>query len=65
MRLFELFNIQLAEEGRIVPGVNTTQDVQPGEIKRQAKKQGNSVGEEGIPPTLQVNGKFEPPCMDK
>ena len=28
----------LTEDGRIVKGVNTTPDVQPGETERQAKK---------------------------
>lgn len=61
MRLDELFRIELSEDGLIVPGVNTTQDVQPGETARQAKKHGNVVNDGGIPPTLQSNGKFAPP----
>jgi len=38
--------------GRIVKGVNTTPDVGPDEIKKQAKKFGNSVDKDGRPPTL-------------
>lgn len=34
MKVYEI----LAEDGRIVPGVNTTVDVKPGETERQAKK---------------------------
>jgi hypothetical protein len=45
--------------GRIVKGVNTTVDVGPGEIKKQAAKFGNSVDKDGVPPTLskRVKGK--------
>jgi len=38
--------------GRIVKGVNTTKDVGPGEIKKQAAKFGNTVDKDGKPPTL-------------
>ena len=38
--------------GRIVKGVNTTPDVGPDEISKQAKKFGNSVDKDGRPPTL-------------
>ena len=31
---------------------NTTADVKPGEIKRQAAKFGNKIGKDGKPPTL-------------
>jgi len=34
MKVYEV----LAEDGRIVPGVNTTVDVKPGETERQARK---------------------------
>jgi hypothetical protein len=47
MKLRELF-----EDGRIVKGVNTTVDVGPDEIKRQAAKFGNTVDRDGRPPTL-------------
>ena len=40
------------EDGRIVPGVNTTDDVGPDEIKIQAKKMGFDVTKDGIPPLL-------------
>jgi len=42
----------LSEDGRIVKGVNTTVDVGPDEIKRQAAKFGNTVDRDGRPPTL-------------
>ena len=49
----------LIEDGRIVKGVNTTPDVGPSEIKKQAKKFGNKVNKDGVPPTLskKVKGK--------
>jgi hypothetical protein len=46
----------LTEDGRIVPGVNTTVDVSAGEIKRQAKKFNNVVSDGGLPPTIKING---------
>lgn len=47
------------EDGRIVKGVNTTVDVGPDEIKKQAAKFGNIVDKDGRPPTLskKVKGK--------
>jgi hypothetical protein len=42
----------IKEDGRIVKGVNTTVDVGPDEIKRQAAKFGNSVDRDGRPPTM-------------
>jgi 5'(3')-deoxyribonucleotidase/nicotinic acid mononucleotide adenylyltransferase len=38
--------------GRVVPGVNTTHDVGPNEIRIQAKKMGFSVSKDGVPPIL-------------
>lgn len=38
--------------GKIVKGVNTTVDVQPGETQRQAAKFGNQVDSEGRPPEI-------------
>lgn len=38
--------------GKIVPGVNTTPDVKPGETARQAAKFGNKVDKDGRPPEL-------------
>jgi|TARA_B110000914_G_scaffold27311_1_gene20340 hypothetical protein len=35
--------------GKVVPGVNTTIDVGPDEIKKQAKKFGNDVDKNGVP----------------
>ncbi len=45
--------------GRIVKGVNTTPDVGPNEIPKQAAKFGNKVDKDGRPPTLskKVKGK--------
>lgn len=45
--------------GKIVKGVNTTPDVQPGEIPRQAAKMGFKTTEDGIPPVSRSDGKFE------
>jgi len=42
----------LSEDGRIVKGVNTTDDVGPNEIKTQAAKFGFKVDKDGKPPTL-------------
>ena len=46
MRYWEI----IKEEGLVIPGVNTTPDVQPGEIKRQAAKLGFDLDPNGIPP---------------
>ena len=40
------------EDGRIIPGINTTDDVGPDEIKIQAKKMGFTVTKDGVPPLL-------------
>jgi hypothetical protein len=50
---------QLKEDGRIGKSVNTTVDVGPDEIKRQAAKFGNTVDRDGYPPTMSkaVKGK--------
>ena len=42
--------------GRIVKGVNTTPDVGPGEISRQAKKIGFNTSKDGVPPVAKTNG---------
>jgi tellurite resistance protein len=42
--------------GRIVPGVNTTADVGPNELIKQAKKFGNKVDKDGRPPVVKTNG---------
>jgi len=49
----------IKEDGRIVKGVNTTADVGPDEIKKQAAKFGNKVDKDGRPPTLskKIKGK--------
>ncbi len=46
---------ELAEDGKIVPGVNTTVDVQPGETERQAKKL-FPMNKDGKPKPLGVKG---------
>ena len=44
---------QLMENGgKIVPGINTTHDVGPNEIKIQAKKMGFAVSKDGVPPIM-------------
>jgi len=48
MKMIDILN----EDGRIVKGVNTTVDVGPDEIKKQAAKFGNKVDKDGHPPTL-------------
>ena len=43
---------QVAEAGgvgKVIPGVNTSVDVGPNEIKTQAKKFGNDVDKDGVP----------------
>lgn len=45
--------------GRIVKGVNTTPDVGPGEIKRQAAKLGMTTDIDGRPPVASTNGKVK------
>jgi hypothetical protein len=54
----------LVELGKIVPGVNTTVDVNTDSTVVQAKKFGNKVDKDGIPPTLQSNGRFDPPVAN-
>ena len=55
MRLRKLFNEDGV--GKIVKGVNTTQDVQPGETQRQAAKFGNTVDKDGRPPELHSSAR--------
>lgn len=45
----------ITEWGRVVKGVNTTDDVDIDEISVQAKKFGNIVDKDGRPPLLQTN----------
>jgi len=45
----------IQEQGIIVPGVNTTVDVKPGETERQAAKFGSKLGKDG-PPLLKADG---------
>jgi len=43
------FIVESGGVGKIVPGINTTVDVGPDEIKKQAKKFGNDVDKNGVP----------------
>lgn len=65
--LFNTKNITLAEDrsflgelgvGRVVKGVNTTPDVGPGEIPRQAAKFGMHTDIDGRPPVARTDGKI-------
>jgi hypothetical protein len=44
--------VEAAGVGKVVKGVNTTSDVGPNEIKKQAKKFGNTVDKNGVPPRI-------------
>ena len=50
-------NESILEWGRIVKGVNTTQDVGTDEIKKQAAKFGNTVDQDGRPPSMSQKTK--------
>jgi hypothetical protein len=43
---------EIVEWGLIVPGVNTTVDVGPDAIQKQATKFGNKVTRKGVPPSI-------------
>lgn len=47
----------VTEDGKIVPGVNTTVDVKPGETERQAAKFGNKLSKSG-PPLLMAETRY-------
>jgi hypothetical protein len=49
---------EAAGVGKIVKGVNTTPDVQPGEIPRQAAKMRFKTSKDGVPPTARTDGKY-------
>jgi len=49
MLLFELYNDTLDEWG-VITKQNTTADVKPGEVQRQAKKLGMTIDKKGRPP---------------
>ena len=55
MKISEILN-EIGGVGKIVKGVNTTPDVKPGEISRQAAKFGNKVSDGGLPPITNTNG---------
>lgn len=64
MRIWEI----ISEEGLIVPGINTTVDVKPGEITRQGAKMGFNLDANGLPPLIYGGGnhpKSSPPKMKK
>lgn len=44
--------VKIMEDGKIIPNVNTTCDVQPGETERQAAKFGNKLDAKSRPPLL-------------
>jgi hypothetical protein len=48
---------RINEDGKIVPGVNTTVDVKPGETERQAAKFGNKLTKSG-PPLLMAETRY-------
>lgn len=58
MKLIDLLQ-EVGGVGLVVKGVNTTPDVHPGEIPRQARKFGNQVDQEGRPPVARTDGKID------
>jgi hypothetical protein len=52
---------ETAGVGKIVKGVNTTTDVGPDAVQKQARKFLNKVSQTGVPPQIQSNGKFVAP----
>ena len=52
---------ETAGVGKIVKGVNTTTDVGPDAVQKQARKFLNKVSRKGVPPQIQSNGKFVAP----
>jgi hypothetical protein len=57
--------IDEAGVGKIIKGVNTTNDVHPGEIRRQSAKMGFKTTNDGIPPVASPSGKFNPIRLQK
>lgn len=55
MRANEFIN-ESGGAGRVVPGVNTTPDVGPDEIPKQAAKLGMKTDRDGRPPIARTNG---------
>jgi hypothetical protein len=51
----------IREDGKIVPGVNTTVDVKPGETERQAAKFGNKLTKSGPPLIMAAAAKNSTP----
>lgn len=57
MRAYEFIN-ETGGTGRVVKGVNTTPDVGPGEIPRQAAKFKMKTDIDGRPPVARPDGKI-------
>lgn len=57
MKLLDLYT-EAAGVGKIVKGVNTTPDVGPNEISKQAAKFGMKVDKDGRPPIAKTDGKL-------
>lgn len=55
---FSPFLSRLDELGTIVPGINTTCDVDTDETPKQAIKFGNKVSKGGIPPIIRTDGRL-------
>lgn len=49
---------ETAGVGKVVKGVNTTNDVKVGEIARQAAKMGFTTSADGVPPIARPDGVF-------
>ena len=45
----KISEIITSERGRVVPGVNTTKDVKPDQLKRQCAKLGMKCNKDGVP----------------
>lgn len=56
MKIYEIIDEGV---GKVVKGSNTTKDVKKGEIKRQAKKFGFTLDDNGNPPITKTNGKID------
>ena len=51
----KISEIITSERGRIVPGVNTTKDVKPDQLKRQCAKLGMKCNKDGVPDDIFLN----------
>lgn len=57
MKLHDLF-CETGGVGLVKQGVNTTADVRPGEIRRQAAKFGSKTDDDGVPPVARTDGEI-------